>query len=1012
MVLNMDFDIKEYKGFDIIERKDVPDCYSKGIHLRHKKTGLEVVHLYNKDDKENLCAFCFRTVPENSTGVPHIIEHSVLCGSEKYPVKDPFIHLENQSVKTYLNALTGCDRTLYPVSSVIEEDYFNLFSVYADSVFFPLLRKEAFWQEGHHLEKDDKGDYSIQGVVYNEMKGCYSSFYQVASDYIHEGLLNGSIYTNDHGGNPLNISDLSYEQYLAFYKEHYRPDNCLLFLYGDIPTEKQLDFIQENFLNRIEQRMEKDKNYYPSVEFTPLQKIKNTKCNPIVNPLRVEKKAPSINSSNSDEDPSVIVAWNFGEYKDSYDLFIIPILCEILAYHDASPLAKKLLDSGLGRELSNLCGFDASSKYSTAAFGLDGVKKEDVDKVYDLIISEVQNIVDGQINQDDLDCALMDYNFSIKEIERIGGPFSISYLKKVVRAWTLGQNPFSYLFVNNLSDKILHNIKENPRYIQDMLKKYFLDNKQRGHFIITPSPDYAKEFQIKEEQKINQIKSQISDDLLKEETEKLRLFQLEDETDKLKCLPHIDAKTIKYEVPLIKPDFSLLEYDKDRSVPFVYSNENTNGIDYIKIAFPFDTLNVEDYPFIPFLSYVLTEIGWNNKKWDECSTIVNKYSGGFGASQLLGTSSKAPHSNIIKEMIEPYNLYDRDYFSVSAKMLHENIKPCAEFIYECISSPDFKDLKRIENLFNEYLADFESSISRYGHNFMSSRTSKTINRVKAIEELFTGISGYFILKEYKNKIKFIANKLEKISKQIFSSGAIIHLICDSNSKDECFEQVKVLSSKLNLKMPIKKSDNSVDEKIYKMVKLFDDDSFEFFSKDVQVGFAACSTKCSSYGTRELVAEMVFSHWFSNSLLWEKIRTVCGAYGANASAESVDECFSIITYRDPNPMKSLSVIEECLKTASEKEFSEDEVNKAVTGCFGSELNPRTPKLNGIIGFNRILGCIHHEDVLFRVKTILTITPEDLHQAACRLIRNFGDYSKKAILNPKNNKITSKFEKLEL
>ena len=258
----------EYNGFCVLNVFELKDYHSTAIYLRHKKTGLEVLHLVN-DETENLFSFTFRTPNPEGNGAAHIMEHSVLCGSERYPLKDPFTQLSNQSVKTYLNAATYADKTVYPASSTVEADYFNLMSVYADAVFFPLLKKEAFIQEVHRLEIDEKGEYSIQGVVYNEMKGNYSSFESVANDEQIRSLFPDTNYAYDSGGDPLEIPSLTYEAFKAFHKKYYRPDNCLLFLYGNISTEEQLDFLQENFLDRLEKTVpvpEKKEKYE-----TPIQ---------------------------------------------------------------------------------------------------------------------------------------------------------------------------------------------------------------------------------------------------------------------------------------------------------------------------------------------------------------------------------------------------------------------------------------------------------------------------------------------------------------------------------------------------------------------------------------------------------------------------------------------------------------------------------------------------------------------------------------------------------------------
>ncbi len=256
-----------YKNFEVVDVFFVNDYHSNAVHLRHKQTGLEVVHLQN-DDEENLFSFAFRTPNNEANGAAHILEHSVLCGSQKFPLKDPFVVLSNQSVKTYLNALTYPDRTVYPASSTVKADYFNLMRVYGDAVFFPRLDDEVFLQEAHRIEIDENGEPSIQGVVYNEMKGDYSSFESVVSSICDSSLLSGSVYEKDSGGDPLFIPSITVEKLRDFHSRWYKPDNCLVFLYGNIPTEEQLDFLQDEFLYRLEEK-------YPEIETTEEARKKN-----------------------------------------------------------------------------------------------------------------------------------------------------------------------------------------------------------------------------------------------------------------------------------------------------------------------------------------------------------------------------------------------------------------------------------------------------------------------------------------------------------------------------------------------------------------------------------------------------------------------------------------------------------------------------------------------------------------------------------------------------------------
>lgn len=1002
----MNIDAKEYKGFEIISQDDIPDCSSKGIYLRHKKTGLEVFHLLN-EDTENLCGFCFRTPPESSNGIAHILEHSVLCGSEKYPLRDPFINLENQSLKTYLNALTGPINTMYPVSSVIEEDYFNLVSVYADSVFFPNLKKEAFMQEAYHLEKDDDGKYSIQGVVYNEMKGVYSSFDSISYKSVISSILKGTPFDKDSGGDPADIPDLTYEQYLAFHKRFYRPDNCLVFLYGNIPTEKQLDFLQDFLIDRLEQKCE----MYPKLSETPLETIQ--KMSPVVfdKPIREDSYGPNIMEKDKDENPSVYFTWRLPLADNLEKSIEQRLISEILVQNDGSPLTKVIINSGLITDVSPYNGINGGAVFASFTIGMDGVKKSNVSKLQKLIFKTINNLVKKGINQDDIDCAVMDLEISTKEVRRSAGPFSLTLLRRALKGWTVGKSPSQELLIQNAFDSVKAKINADPDYLKCLLKEYFIDNNQFCINVVTPSPKFAKACREIEERQIERLRSLITDKELKEQTAILRKFQQQDETELLSCLPHINARKIKYTIPQIHTDFQMLEYEHGQEVPFMCNIEPTNGISYFSVCFPIDVVDAQDYPYLPLLIYMITEVGWNGIKWDKCATLINKYSGSFSAASITGECPDTELARQIRAEYEKYNFIGREWLCIRVKMLSENTKQCLDFFADCIKNPDFNDRRRIKHLFDEFLADFESSVSDSGHLYMNSLSGAYFNRSKTVDELLSGISNLHFVRTLKGKTSFVSKKMQELSKKVFSSGVVIDLICDAKSKTASVEYIKQFASKLALKMPASANKRTTFESLKKLIEVCNiDNELNCFEKDIQVGYGSVNFKCSSYATIEASAEAVYSHWLSSSLLWEKIRTVCGAYGAFAQNDSVDQLFSIITYRDPNPLKSMEQIEECLRLGTEKIFTEEEVIKVITGTFSSELKPRTPKTLGYVGFERLLTCIHQDDVNQRIRLTLEVTPEQIHNAALRIYDSFKKFRRETVLCPKNDILTGKISKI--
>lgn len=994
---------KYYRDFEIMDIRDIPDANSTGIHLKNKKNGLEIYHLLN-DDKENLCCFAFRTPSENSTGVAHIIEHSSLCGSEKYPLKDPFIHLENQSLNTYLNALTGCDHTMYPVSSIIEEDYFNLVSVYADSVFFPNLKKEAFLQEAYRLEVNDKDEYSIQGVVYNEMKGVSSQFFTAEDNVLSKAFFDGTIYAESSGGDPKSIPDLTYEEYKKFYSEKYTLDNCLIFLYGNIPTEKQIDFFYDNFIERVEKRNS-------HVEFSkssksPFEIIKEQK----VKPFSTLKEFSGIGPKSSEtKDPSICVAWYLGETNSIDDFIETTIVDSILFAHDGSPLRNALLNSDLGIDIDELSGMDSGTKFRTVCYGLKGVKLKDKQKVYNLVLSEIKKVIENGVNKDDLDSALLTAEFAMKEIRRSSGPYSLIYMRKVVKAWVHGDRPHVFLELRSAFERFHEHLKNDSRYIEKLMQKYFIDNKHSAIIIVTPSEQFTKSEQEKEQLQIERLKKLYSKEELLKQNSALKEYQEKDESDLVGCLPVIDIKNIKYDIPFPKAELDFLEYAPGKKFPFAFCIQPTNGINYIDIRFPFDTLTAEEYRYVGPLMAIITEIGWGGKSYEECQTIINKYSGSFGAGTETGSMPESPESIPLKEKAKVYNIAGRDWLYFRLKTLSHMTKDSLNFTADCLSSPDFTDYKRIKTLFAQTIEDAQDSFSSGGYKFLVDRSESKKNKSKAADELISGFSAYFFLKKQKN-IKKFAKRISEVFDKIINSGAFIYITCDKDSIESAKSEIKNFASRLKLEPPHDPNPETTLETLIPFTDFYPhkNDEVEFYTKDIQVGFSGCSIDMSDtpYGTRGAVSKCVYSSWLSNSILWEQIRTVCGAYGAYSGVDSIEKTFSIMTYRDPNPLKSIDVIGQCLKEASEREFSDDEISKTEIGVFSYDLTPKTPKALGGIAENRLLYCISEENVKFRIQTTLKITAEDVHNAALSVYKSWLENSKKAVLCPNSTKKTSK------
>ena len=986
-----------YNGFQVLDVQEIPFLKATGIWCVHEKTKMEVFHLLN-DDSENLFAYGFKTLPTNSKGSAHILEHSVLCGSKNYPLKDPFIRLSNQSVKTFLNALTFPDKTVYPGSSQVEKDYFNLMSVYGDAVFFPELKPEIFMQEAHHLEVDEKGKFSLQGVVFNEMKGSYSNYESVIFDELIENLLPNTPYAKDSGGNPVNIPELTYEELKAFHKKYYSPSNCKLFLAGNIPTEKQLDFISERFLNHLE-AYDVD---FPSNE---LVKFSEPKSINVTGPYSKENKKNM-----------VVVAWSTGATNNPVDYMENLILEEILIGHEGSPLAKAMLESRLGEDIAPLCGFESTLKHLIFVTGLRGVKKANVKKVEKLIVDTLKNLCETGIPKKEIETALMSIEFADREVKRANGPFSLTLMRRCYRGWMNEKSPFEILQDREVFKEIKEKILSDENYIIQMLKNRLVENTHRLLVNASGSKKYDKNFDKALKKAVNKAAKSTSVEKVKEAQEKLHLFQQTPDSEAdLALLPHLKTSELDNKVEWID-----LQQENIGNVP-VYSNEDAvNGISYLKLWFPLDLLSPEEYKYLTFYSGVITALGFAGKNWAEASSYVAENLGNLSASpsswsvekqdlEKFGLSS-VDTKEAKQALYEKNPLLGRDWITYRIKFLEEKTPEAIKLLFECVNSLSFDDTERLKQLVSEYHAEMLASVIPGGSEIACLRSKAGMLHSATVSELFSGISQVYFAKEiFEMDINLLTEKLKSIHEKVISSGLVVNLTATESG---VVAAKKELSSYLQdfdaPKPPVFYEEKEFQEICYPENQLAEP---EWFDANSAVGFAGCACKIDLDDEKAKVALNVFLRWFTNTLLWERIRTVGGAYGARASLEEMDRLLVFYSYRDATPEKSLEEFVNCIKEAANYVFTQEETEKSITGYYSLLISPKAPGARGEIAFLRKLCQRTKEQKQREMDLLLSITPEDLQNAAKYLASTCENLQKTIIYN-KNNKFAGKINILPL
>ncbi len=968
-------------GFEIIDVAALAELKASGIWAKHITSGAEVFHILN-DDSENLFAFAFATPPEDSTGAAHILEHSVLCGSEQYPLKDAFIVLAQGSLQTFLNAMTYPDKTVYPASSTNEHDYFNLMSVYGDAVFHPLLDEWTFMQEGHRLEfvpgdNEDGGKLSITGVVYNEMKGAYSSLDTYAGDWSVRSVLPGTVYDFDSGGDPVYIPELTWQGLKDFHKAHYNPANCRIFLAGNIPTEKQLSFINEKFLSGIPAGKK-----IPQI---PLAKR-------WTEPRTVHVDSPA----GAEQKPVVMLSWLCNDSANRAETLALAALTEILIGHDGSPLLRSLIESRLGEDLAPASGLEGSLRETVFSLGLRGVKIKNAEKVQRLIFSELKRLEKDGIPKKEIEAALLTMEFTNREIKRSGGPYSLVWLVRSLRGWLHGAAPWETLLFVPAFEELKNKLKSDSRYFESLIKKYFLDNPHRALVIVEPKDDFLDKQHETLEKKLSEKLSSMSGaelKALKENSENLERIQSEgDAPENLAKIPHLSRNELDYHIektPRVMRNHS--------GIPVLTHDLFTNGITYMDLALPLDVFEPADYPWFGFFADAVVSVGLPGVDYGEVSSLLARTVGNFYA--MLQTGSCPQELRSASEIpAEKLHIFGRDWIVFRLKCLDEKIDESLKLVSNIICNADFSDLRRIEDLVLEIKNDIDASLAPGGSQYAAERASRTFSRVKAVEEIWNGITQIeFIHRLAKMDVKKIAQKLTSIRDTLVEKAGLIgNITASADAADKAFLLFGTYFENFKAPQPVNPLCVSADSFLQLIDAAENHDSGKpelYSSSSLQVGFAAKVMKAAPYNTPEHAAELVLSHSLSTGALWEEIRMKGGAYGASAYPDGIENLFTLSTYRDPDPARSLETFLKVLEKEGAQKCAQDEsdaeLDKAVIGTFSRETRPRTNAEKGSGDFFRFLYGVEDEHREQKLEKIIKVSAEDVREAASRLAGQFPE-----------------------
>ncbi len=934
-------------GFEVLSIRSVNDYRSIGIRLRHTKTGADIYHLFN-DDRENLFAFAFKTPPGDSTGVAHIVEHSVLSGSRRFPVKEPFVVLLNSSMNTYLNAMTFPDKTVYPASSLVEKDFYNLMLVYGDAVFFPLMRKETFMQEAYHIEfenfsskgisnnEGDKGRAKFVGVVFNEMKGAYSDPESIVEDASYRSLFPDTPYGFDSGGEPWSIPDLTYEDFLDFHRRYYHPSNSRIFLYGNIPTEKHLEFLNREFLSKFE-RLDINVDI-------PLQKRWN-------NPVIVEKTYPLREGSNTSGKSTILLNWATVPVTDPYKLVVMEVVSELLIGNAGSPLRKRLVESGLGEDLAPGTGLTTELKQSVFSVGLRGTDREKREAIENLVFETLNELITDGIDRELIDAAIHRVEFRNREIRGNGNPFALKLMRKALRGWLHNREPEETLVFNEYIERLKAEV-DGSAVVERLIKDIIVDNRHRSTVVVYPDPEYKDRVSIAIDEKLNKIVSNIGErdrKQIEEEIKRLKSFiESPDAPEDLDKIPSLEIEEIPEEVEQIP-----IEEITVRKSNLYFHDIYTNGVIYLDVGFDISHLDEKMKILLPILGRVICKSGLKDKRYDEVARLLAKFTGGFYASLVL--------NNIVDKSVDAFSSHI--FFRVKA--LKSRFNDAISLVKRLIFSADFSDKKHLRDILVELRNDFKSELIPEGHLFAILRSRSALSKPARLEELWKGISQYVFLDRLvemleRYSIDNLIKTLEILRDRMLRGRMVINLTAPLSERNEIVRVTK--KNFLGEFKHLTETNDTDGGWVEEFVSSFMNDplvemenrEYETFIISSKVGFVSKAIQARRIGDKEEPLQSILAHALRTGYLWENVRMKGGAYGAMSYNYGNEGAFVLCSYRDPNIVSTLKEYERAflfVKNMSDKQFK-----NSILGTVGRDERPIDPGERGFVSLRRRLAGI--------------------------------------------------------
>ena len=928
-----------YHGFLLEQKEDIPEIHSTVFLFTHTVLGCQALAIKNQDANKTFCV-SFMTVPEDSTGVAHILEHSVLMGSKKYPVKDVFGEINKGGLMTFLNAMTGADTTWYPFATRNLKEYFNIMDVYCDVVFNPLLLKSTFEQEGwhYHLENSDE-QLQYMGVVLNEMKGAYSDPIRALFHHTYGGLMPESTYAHESGGDPRHIPDLSFEQFVDFHRSHYHPSNSTFFFYGDAPLDQELAFVQENFLTNFTQ---------------PVTKARIKEGLDIKEPLFIEDSYPVQPGSPTEQKTFLAISSAVGTVHDRKLNAAFQIIANILYNSDGSPLKKAVFNASLCRDFGGL--FLSNSSYKTLMITyLVGTDPEKRDHFLALYKATLTRMVEQQLDRQLMLSELNKYEFTVRE-EMNKAQRGLDLISKALPALKHQIAPFDALRIDELLTEIRKDATENG-YFEQLIRTYLLDNPATVTVTLAPDPDKMAQNLYDEQQRLEDYSKSLDEDgrlHLVEHTQELMAEQAtQNSAEDLRRLPQLSLDDLD-----VQPPFNAAQPAQLAGAELLINEFSTNGICYLDFGLDCSSLPAELLPYLDLFATILTEIGTEKKDYMQFAKAINMCTGDF--SHSFQVYVRANDRNTVRPILW-----------LHIKALSSYLDQAIDLLTEVLTSVDFSDEHHIEEIVHREYAWAEHSVQSEGYSLASTRAFSHLSRAGQYNEYVHGVHAYLHLKHlagnFTEKEAELHAALRQIRDLLFRRQRLIVSITAEDKDIRRFQNlglsvVQALSSEPQApasmhfaQTPATQAFTTSAEMVYNI------QACALFPDTAQYN-----------GSFE-----VLRTWLSRDYLWNTVRQMGGAYGCFIQFNPLTGNFGMVSYRDPQVRKTYEAYEALPAVINGlHELSAESLQQLVIGAYGTANPHQGPATKGASARNDYLSGITPAYRQRRIEEIVRTTAKDL------------------------------------